>query len=35
MLDITTEAINQFKKVLTESGVINHGIRIFISSSGC
>lgn len=35
MLEITDKAINQFKKLLTESGAINHGIRVFVSSGGC
>ena len=35
MIEITAAAINQFKKVLTESGETNQGIRIFVSSSGC
>ena len=35
MLEITGEAVKQFKKILSESETTNSNIRIFISGGGC
>jgi len=35
MLEVTGSAVEQFKKLLTESGAEGSGVRVFLSGGGC